>query len=319
MEQKQHSFKSLMKEGVFKRVDGFRVLFKDLVIEPGFNLRMEGPDLDAHREAMFQHLMAGGDFPPLEVRVSDDGKVVVVDGHNRHAVYARAIEAGAPIEWVDVIPFRGNDVDRVARIITSQEGRKLTPLELAMGYKRLAAFKLTADDIAKRFSKTRQHVDQLLLLANANHDVHELVAAGLVSAAVAVEQLRKHGEATGQVLKEQLDKANGSGKKKVTRGVIEGKPLPKKQVAAVVDSLDGFLEALPKETRLKIAERETAADFADAPVDGMVEVPAAALMHLLHVHQQLEEARKASESRQREKAAKASQGELEDGEGAAAA
>ncbi|WP_369991356.1 hypothetical protein [Pseudomonas xanthosomatis] len=42
--------------------------------------------------------------------------------------------------WVPVVAFEGSDVDRVARIISSQEDEKLSLLELAGGYKRLRAF-----------------------------------------------------------------------------------------------------------------------------------------------------------------------------------
>lgn len=313
----QHSFKSLMRDGVFKRVDGFRVKYADLHIEPGFNLRDEGPELDAHRAAMLAHLLAGGEFPPIEVRVSDDGKATIVDGHNRHWVYGEAIKQGAPIEYIDVMPFRGNDVDRVARIITRQEGKKLTPLELARGYKRLQAFKLDADAIAKRFSKTRQHVEQLLILANANADVHELVAAGKVSAALAIDMVRKHGEKAGEVLRQQLDKAAKAGKAKVTPGTVNGKPLPKKIVQGLVEEVDGFMEALPKDARHKLAALENAEAAGQLPEGQSVSVPASALLALLRTHAEVQEARAKQDAKARAKAEKAAQGTLNVGEAAA--
>lgn len=238
------SFKSLTKDGVLLRGDIHRARLDDLKVEPGFNLRAEGPDLDAHVEAIAAHILDGGQLPPLEVRVADNGDILVVDGHCRRRGYLLARERGAPIDLVNVLPFRGNDADRVARIISSAAGRPLTQLETAMGYKRLSAFNLTPEQIGAKFSKTRQHVDQLLILANANHDVHQLVASGAVSATVAIDAVRKHGEGAGAFLAGQLAKAQDKGKAKVTAGGISGKKLPPKITGAVVETADVLVGAL---------------------------------------------------------------------------
>lgn len=307
----KHSFKSLMKEGTFKRVDGFRVLLKDLEVEAGFNLRTPGKELDEHIANLTAAYLAGEQMPPIEVRVDEaTGRVLVVDGHCRRQAMNNAAAQGAPIEWVDVVPFRGNDLDRIARIITSQEGKKLSPLEVSMGYKRLTAYNLTAEAIAQRFHKTRQHVEQLLLLANANHDLHELVASGKVSAALAVEAIRKHGEKAGAVLGGEAEKAASVGKKKVTASTINGKALPKKVVTSLVDEVDAFMGELPKDARVKLGELETAEAAGRLPAGQQVSIPAGALLSLLRVHAEVNEARQAAAAKAAAKAAKASQNSL---------
>lgn len=304
------SFKQMIQAGEVKRADAMKVRLDDIHEEPGFNLRDEGEDLAASIEALADYIMGGGIYPALEVRPRAGGGVYLVDGHRRRRALLLARERGAPIEWVEVRAFVGNDADRVARIITSAEGRELKPLEVARGYKRLAAFGLTADDIAKRVGKTRQHVDQLMILANANTDVQQLVAAGGVSAAVAVKMARQHGEGAGQVLQQELDKAKAAGKAKVTEGTMKPKALPAKVVQGIVEELDAFVEVLPKDARERLAAIESAAKAGQLPDGQMVSVPAAALLSLLGEHSNVVDARKDQERKAREKANRAAQGVL---------
>lgn len=307
------SFKSMIKSGEIRRADAMKIQLDDIFEEAGFNLRQEGEDLEASINALAAHILAGGIVPALEVRPRPGGGVFVVDGHRRRRAFIKAREAGAPIEWVSVVAFTGNDADRVARIITSAEGRALTPLEVAKGYKRLAAFGLTPDEIAAKVNKTRQHVDQLLILANANTDVQQMVAAGGVSAAIAVKAARQHGEGAGQVLQKELDKAKAAGKGKVTDGTIKGKALPPKVLQSVVDELDAFVSVLPNDARERLASIENAAKAGHLPEGQMVSVPASALLSLISEHSQLCQVREKQEAKAREKAAKAAQGELQVG------
>ena len=224
------SFKQMIKGGEIKRADAMRIKLDDIYEESGFNLREEGEDLNASIEALTDHIMTGGMVPAMEVRPRAAGGVYVVDGHRRRRAFILARERGAPIEWILVVGFTGNDADRIARVITSAEGRSLTPVEVARGYKRLSGLGLMPEDIAKLVNKTRQHVDQLLILSKSNTDVQKLVASGSVSAAVAVKMVRTNGEGAGAMLQKELDKAKAAGKSKVTPGTIAGKKNVKSQL-----------------------------------------------------------------------------------------
>lgn len=300
------SFKQMIQAGEVKRADAMKVRLDDIHEEPGFNLRDEGEDLQASIEALADYIMGGGIYPALEVRPRAGGGVFLVDGHRRRRALLLARDRGAPIEWVNVVAFVGNDADRVARVITSAEGRELKPLEVARGYKRLAAFGMSPDEIAKRVNKTRQHVDQLLILANANTDVQQLVAAGGLSAAVAVKVARQHGEGAGQVLQQELDKAKAAGKAKVTEGTMKPKALPPKVVQPVVDAVDQLLEGLTAREHEELASLRNGSTATNATIM----VPGRQLLALLESHQALADARKAQELKAREKANKAAQGVL---------
>lgn len=239
------SFKQMIKDGDVRRADAMRVRLEDLNEEPGFNLRIEGDALEASIELLAEFIANGGQIPPLEVRPRADGGVWIVDGHRRRRAMLKLDQAGrlprTPSKdnpeileaWVPVIAFEGSDADRVARIISSQENEKLSPLELAEGYKRLRAFGWAPEQIAKKVGKTRQHVEQVLTVGNANTDVQNLVAAGHVSATTAAQVVREHGDGAGKVLGAELEKAQASGKKKVTAGSMKGPSIPKPRLEAV--------------------------------------------------------------------------------------
>lgn len=272
------SFKQMIKDGEVRRADAMKVQLEDLHEEPGFNLRTEGDALEASINALAEFIAAGGQIPPLEVRPRAEGGVWLVDGHRRRRALLKLDAEGrlprtpnkdrpeALEAWVPVIAFEGSDADRVARIITSQENEKLSPLELAEGYKRLRAFGWSVEQIATKVGKTRQHVEQVLTVGNANTDVQNLVAAGHVSATTAAQVVREHGDGAGKVLGVELEKAQASGKKRVTAGSMKGPSIPKPRLEAVhtasrnliasLDSIDEDSRSLTIPTALVLQLRE---------------------------------------------------------------
>lgn len=295
------TFKQMIRDGEVKRADAMKVHIDDIHEEPGFNLRREGEDLNASIDALAEFIFSGGVIPALEVRPREEGGVFVVDGHRRRRAILKAIERGAPIEWVAVVAFTGNDVDRVARIMTSAEGRALSPLEVAAGYKRLAAFGLSPEDIAQRVHKTRQHVDQLLILANANADVQQMVADGVVSATLAIDVVRKHGDKAGEFLRAKT----GGGGRKITAGEIKPKALPRVVVDEVSERIERFTSELPQDVKLLLCGNPQAVRH-----DKTVTIPALLLREIIDAHASIVDARAEQDRRARAKVAKAAQGEL---------
>ena len=304
------SFKQMIQAGEIKRADAMKVLLDDIHEEPGFNLRTEGEDLEASIRELGEYIAGGGIVPPLEVRVRPEGGVWVVDGHRRRRGFRYARDVlGAPVEYINIVAFTGNDADRVARIITSQEGRKLEPLEIAQGYKRLAAFGKTPDEIAAMVRKTRQHVDQLLILASANTDVQQLVKDGKVAGATAVQVVREHGESAGQVLREELDKAAKQGKAKVTAGTIKGKGLPAKVTKELVDAADYFVGELQELPEIHSTLQSVRAGNADKRRT-LVALPAIMVLEILDAMELVKEARDKAAKRQAERQAQAAQTDM---------
>jgi ParB family chromosome partitioning protein len=306
------SFKSMIKDGEIKRADAMKVRLEDIHEEPGFNLRAEGEDLEQSIESLAQFIAQGGQVPPLEVRPRAEGGVWLVDGHRRRRAFGRiadSIRDASGELWLPVVPFSGNDAERVARVITSQEGRKLNPLELAEGYKRLTAFNWTPEQIAQKVGKTRQHVDQMLVLASAPTAVQQMVTSGEVAAATAVEVVRKHGDESGAVLSGELDKAKAAGKSKVTAGTMKPKALPREIVEDLVQQVCKVSSRLTTEDRVKLDK------FHRGEItEGTVVLDIEALLHLELCLDELKRIRADQEAKAREKADKAKQLELTGGE-----
>lgn len=229
-----------------KRGNMFLVAPEHLVEEPGFNLRMERPDLEEYIESLTQHLMNGGTVPPLEV-IYDPARpdeVPVRDGHCRRRAIFRAIERGMEIPFVQCVQFRGGNADQIVLMLTRGNSRPLLPLEVAEGYLRLLRLNFSATDIATRVGKTAKHVEQMLVLAEANEDVKDLVKNGTVSATLAIETVQQYGSKAGEVLSSGLERAQASGKTKVTKAVVKGKNPPSKVVRGVLSSYESFTARL---------------------------------------------------------------------------
>jgi hypothetical protein len=305
------SYRSLIDAKIIKRTDnGMAALPTAIRIREGFNLRdVTAEDYRTDIDALKAHLKRGGKVPALEVVLADDGfqGVDVVDGHRRLTAYQELIAEGDPIEWIRIEPFTGNMLDQVTRIMTSQEGRKLTALEVASGYARLIAFQLTPDDIARRVGKTRQHVDQMLILASAPHGIQQMVKAGTVSATQAVIEIRQIG---GRAAEAKLAAATtATGGRKVTAKALKPWTPPAKVVVPTLTALESFLESVPPGERVLI-------ECADTQPEGTVTVNAKELRDLFNAFGAVNDARLAAEQKAREKANQAAQGELAGTEGA---
>ncbi len=256
-----NSFKQMAKDGTIKRPDGRMTMrIDDIHVEEGFNKRIESEQTKDDDERLFQHLMKGRPVPPLEVRVRDEGGVWIVEGHRRHRAYVRCREAGKPVDRIQIIPFTGNDVERIARIMNSNTQLPLSPYEQSLVVKELAGFNLTPDEIASLVGKSRATVDKLLALTQANHDVQTLVKDGAVAVDAAVERVKEHGEQAGKVLAGDVEKAKAAGKKKVTKSFIAPKfsaPKSRKLVTLLAQSevreIDGQTAyILPAGTQLDV-------------------------------------------------------------------
>lgn len=252
---KLKSFKELSRDGTLSRVDGMRIRLEDIHEEPGFNLRdvneigEDGVTFQDKIEELAEFILGGGMVPPLEVRVRAEGGVWLVDGHRRRLAYllldsrgqlprVQAKDDPERLEaWIHVRQFVGNDVDRIARIITSQKNEKLPDLAIAEGIKRLMALGLDVAQVCKMLVMKEHKVRALMVLANANNDVKTAVKQKVVKPTVAIETVRKHGENAGTLIAE-AKAASATGK--VTGAALKPRKLPKDLIDRAIKSLREF-------------------------------------------------------------------------------
>jgi ParB-like chromosome segregation protein Spo0J len=231
-------------DGVQKTTQ-FQVDPRIIEVEDGFNAR----PIDHEHVAAFQaSILAGATIPALFVRV-DGGRVIIVDGHHRHAAYMALISAGHDIKRVDCTQFRGSDADRIAHMLTSAQGKALTPLQMGVQYRNLARLGWSAGEIAAKIGKSRQHVSDMTTLAESESDVTGMVTRGEVAANIAVREVKKSGAGAGAVLAGHLQVARESGKKKITAKTMQPSSV-KKQDFKTVEELRMWLAPLSFDRRI---------------------------------------------------------------------
>lgn len=289
------SFKTMILDKTIKRADAMKIQYHRIQVVPDFNPR----DLDDRYEAEIQellaHILAGGLLPPLEVVAMADGSgVELVDGHRRFDAMGRAIAQGFPIDWVSIVAFQGNKIDRMARVYTSNRNSPLRPLEAARGFKRFRGAGLDSAEIAAIVHCSRTHVENYLILADAERDVQELVRACTVSADVAIEAVRKLGAAAGDFLAGKVDQAKAAGKAKVTASTIHGRALPRKVVSPLISGVDTFIKGLDANQRAAIVDAQEGRVTSET-----ITIPTAALLDLFQAHGAVETVRAKQAEKQR--------------------
>lgn len=214
-----NSFNKMIDEKIIKRgKTGFLIQLENIHVNPEFDIRVKNERYHEAGEKLYQFMLAGGKVPPLEVIPRDDGGVWIIEGHRRNENFHRLLnEAGRPVDWIRIDPFEGNNIERIARVRTSNNQLPITDYEEALLVRDLQNLNLTADKIAEVLHIPRYKVDNALVLLSANYDVHQLVEEGAVDIPLAVERVKKHGEKAGELLKDDVDKAQKKGKPKATK------------------------------------------------------------------------------------------------------
>lgn len=226
-------------EGIQKATH-FKVDPSKVEFEPGFNLRDEGPELEAHLESMYQAMKAGASFPPIDVSIIE-GRIIASDGHCRTRTACRLIAEGIPY-MLEARQFRGNEAERVCHMLGSAQGKALSPLEAGRGFARLLRYGMTVGDIAKRLGISRTTVDNGLALAESPVEVQQMLSAGSVSVQVVQQTIAKHGTDAPTVLKDAVSKAQASGIKKVTAKHVSEKKSKASERDRLVDVVRDLLD-----------------------------------------------------------------------------
>jgi len=192
--------------------------------KPGLNSRdLEAPDNKEHVEALAQSIAAVGWKAGSVLTIFAEGDdVYVEDGNCRLAAVMLAISRGVEIIAIPCIPnTRGvNDVERVLAQTIHNSGKRLTPLEQGVAFKRALALGASVQDIAAKVGKSATYVSQMIDFQAAPQEVHNLVREGVVSATTAAQVVRREGAQGVAKLARAADEAKIAGKAKVTASDI---------------------------------------------------------------------------------------------------
>lgn len=264
------SIKTAMKEAGAGSSDLWKVPVDELHIMNNFNDRVHNSAYEAHIRYLADSMKSEGFYshePLAGIVVVEDGiqKIYVTDGHSRLAAAKLAISEGANIETIPLVTSpKGTTIeDLTVSLARSNSGKQLTPYELGIVCKRLVRFGLEQPEIARRLGITPQYVGNLLSLMAAPIEIRKMVMDEKISASAAIETLAHHGENALIMLEKAQERANSSGKTKVTAKHIDPANEFKKACKAKAgDMLDIFtnlmndktaFEALPVDFQERIA------------------------------------------------------------------
>src|SRR5687768_13890575 len=209
-----------------KKAEVLKIPLDEIHIKEGFNPRDSSkPETREKIIAIKESFKAGRYVPPIECSL-EDGVVYIVDGHGRYEAAVAAneeliAEGQHGIDSMVVVPFRGNDAQRLVLTITANEGEKLIPVEAAEVVSRLLNMGWEKAKIAETFTWSAGWVDKLVFLATLPEKLKQMIRHGLVSTDVAVDAYKKKGEKAIEFLTGVVSTA---GEKKVTTKVVKPKP-----------------------------------------------------------------------------------------------
>ena len=171
---------------------------------------------DEYIDQLAQAYRDGRYVPPIVIKVVD-GTPTPVDGHTRHKGMMRAIEVyGAELSRVTVEEFKGDDAEEVALIATSQNNRKLKPLELAKVYVRLERYGKTDKEIATTVGVTAARVAQVKAYYSMPSELKALVFVDKISVEAAMDLYNKYGTKAIEYANSMINKNKEKGGKKDT-------------------------------------------------------------------------------------------------------
>lgn len=204
----------------------FIVPLNMIYIEDGFNVR----DIcSEHVDSIAAAYNDGKYIPAIVVKATELG-FKIIDGHHR---FHAAKKVG--VERLECKDFVGDEKEMVAMMVTSSQGRNLSPLERAKAYQRLKGFGLTDSEISKQVNRSLSDIKRHMTLMSAPESIIKAVEGGLIGFAAAVDELSKHGGNAEKHITKAIESSDG---KPVTRETL--KSFNKKDYTAVMEILCGM-------------------------------------------------------------------------------
>ncbi|MDN7445573.1 hypothetical protein QZM64_41145 [Burkholderia cepacia] len=272
--------KALMNSIGAKSRDLYQVPIEHIRELPNFNVRVHDAAYEDHIDYLAQSILENGFYQdkPLAGYVANvDGKYVVyiTDGYSRFRAVPRANARGANVTTVPMV-FKSAATsleDLTVALVTSNEGKPLTPFEKGIVCKRLEGYGMEIEEIAERLKMSKLYVGQLLKLMGAPLKIRKMVQDGQLSAENALAAIKRHAGDAVNVLEKAQEQAVASGKTRITPRNLPGVQRAnaiKKQAPAMADVLrsvkaDPGFSALAPEIREKLEALLGAIDSAEAP------------------------------------------------------
>lgn len=245
------AFKKTMKDLGATTRDHVAVPLDKIRFRENYNVRLDGERYRQRVEHIAQLMLANGyqqDKPITGFVAEEDGEQVayVVSGHTRVRAARRANELGASIEYIPMlsVPKGTNEIDLIFDLTISNDGAPLTLYEQGVVNQRLINRGISVAEIARRLQRSETHIRNSLELRSAPRAIIEHVEDGRISETLALELMRKHGNAAIKMIEDGVEKAKTEGRTKVTSTALRGRRLPAPLGMNAISTVENLVQAL---------------------------------------------------------------------------
>ena len=243
-----------------KNGNSFNADFDMLFVEEGFNIRdVDQEHIIGFRSSWINNIA----IPALTVEVVN-GKLKVIDGHHRYYGYKVALASGKfESKQLSVIEFMGNEVEKLALMIKSSEGRPLSTLERAGAYQRMIDGGASQLSIAESLGEASNTVSNLVRMYGfivENSKFRILVENKILSTSKIISYLKNYDDNAHVILSKEINFEN------LDIDSIKNKPsglLDQETYAAEMKVFDANVAKVKKQIRdslINVTEPKLSAD-----------------------------------------------------------
>ena len=246
----------------------------DVVIAPGWNVRdVSSAESKEHIAALKLAILTNGYDQTKPISVKYDrvtGVSTLVDGECRLTACQQIRNDGQEI-WIPAVVTDGDEAQLTVESIAGNAGKQLTQWEIGEGCRRLLRFGKSTEWIAASICKSLRYVTDAIALSNVSLEAKSMMAAGQVTPARVLQEVKDHGDEAVDVLKEAVAEAVESSAiepqatAKPAKKVKPAKPLARKKApSAKSASVDKVLELADALAQMIVAEEQSYDDVIQA-------------------------------------------------------
>lgn len=225
----------------------FMVDPRTVIADEEFNIRKDYGDITKLKES----IIVNGVKVPL--RGYKDGDTwVITDGFRRLRAVSAALAEGVDIGRIPFVtePKGYTKQDRMLDMFILNDGKRLTPIEEGILFKKLEVYGYTRKEISLKTGRPESHISNMIALGNQTELTKALVAKGEISASTVVKLMRVNKNAPEKVQKSvstAVDMAKSAGR---VRAV--GSKIKETQDSQMFNSLVDLLKELKSTNNSKV-------------------------------------------------------------------
>ncbi len=167
----------------------YRVPFENIIVRKNFNVRLNFGDIETLANSMLEN----GQKTPLEGDMDTDGKVYLVDGERRYLAFKWLRDKGNDIGDVEffINNSKTKEDERIFAIFTTNDNKKLEPVEVGLVFKRLVSMGWSEIDISKKIGRSIYYVQDHLKIGNTDKEIQDAITGGSISSTSVLKAQKK--------------------------------------------------------------------------------------------------------------------------------